>query len=53
MPTVVVKPTRVTNDWLDGVYEIDENLTSSRSLYVNVSLHVLTVSLKRFRLTPR
>ena len=27
MPTVAVKPTRVANDWLDGVYEIDENLT--------------------------
>jgi len=27
MPTVAVKPTRVAIDWLDGDYEIDENLT--------------------------
>ena len=27
MPTVAVKPTRIANDWLDRVYEIDENLT--------------------------
>jgi len=24
MPTVAVKPTRVDNDWLDRVYEIDD-----------------------------
>ena len=33
MPTVAVKPTRVANDWLDAVYEIDD-------VFISVSLSI-------------
>jgi len=43
MPTVAVKPTRVANNMLDGVYKTDENLTFLANVFTFASFVRLSV----------